>query len=202
MARTLFDFSRLSDTELDSTAENILVKLSANGDFPDPYPNMETLQTNVLAYRQALVDAALGDRAKMRIRDEKRKELERTLHNLAFYVEKTANGNTALVLSAGFSVDKPKLTVGPLPKPDSIIVVPGLHGSGMATVKVKRNLQARLYWLEYRLLGTKEWTRVQQSRSRFKLTGLQPLSQYEFRAAYLGTDPTVTYSDVVVSYVG
>lgn len=204
MARTIFDFTSLTDTALDTAADNILEKMTGNDTFPTPTPELAVLETHLQEYRTALINAALGDRQKVEVKNEKRRQLERTLRALAMYVDPIANGNVSLILSAGFSAVETggSRLAGPRPKPIDFNVASGLHGSGEVELRVKRDRLARFYRFEYRLIGTAEWTPVQSSRSRLKLHGLEAMQLYEFRAAYLGTNPTVTYSDVVTAYAG
>ncbi|NGM66128.1 fibronectin type III domain-containing protein [Sphingobacterium sp. SGR-19] len=46
-----------------------------------------------------------------------------------------------------------------------------------------------------------DWNRVVSSKSKVTITGLDPVKEYEFRVAYIGRNPQITYSDVVMSYV-
>ncbi len=204
MARTILDFTSHSDTQLDTRGDDVLTKMTGNVAFPTPSPALSVLEGHLGEYRVALVNATLGDRQQVEIKNQKRRQLERTLRALAMYVDPIADGNAALILGAGFEVTENAggRTAGPRPKPVDVNVVPGRHGSGTANIRVKRDRLARLNRFEYRPIGQDEWTVMQASRSRLKLEGLQPMSLYEFRVAYLGTDPTVTYSDVVTAYAG
>lgn len=203
MARTIFDFTKLSDTVLDTVADNILNKMTGNTNFATPNPDLATLETYLQEYRTALVNAALGDRQMVEVKNQKRRQLERTLRALAMYVDPIANGDVSIILSAGFGVaEQVRALAGPRPKPADVNVIPGAHGSGVAEIRVKRQPLARLYRYAYRIVGSQEWIEVLSSRSRVKLQGLQALQQYEFRVAYLGTDPTINYSDIVIGYAG
>ncbi len=204
MARTIFDFTSHSDTQLDTRGDDVLTKMTGNAAFPTPSPALTVLEDHLTEYRVALVNAALGDRQQVEIKNQKRRQLERTLRALAMYVDPIADGDVSLILGAGFGVSENVggRPGGARPKPVDVNVVPGRHGSGMAEVRVKRDRLARFNRFEYRPIGQTEWTVVQTSRSRLKLEGLQPMSLHEFRVAYLGTDPTVTYSDVATAYAG
>lgn len=178
--------------------------MTGNAAFPTPSPALTVLEDNLTEYRVALVNATLGDRQQLEIKNQKRRQLERTLRALAMYVEPIADGNAALILGAGFEVAENirGRVSGPRPKPVDANMMPGRHGSGMAEVRVKRDRKARFNRFEYRPVGQSDWTVVQTSRSWLKLEGLTPMSLYELRVAYLGTNPSVTYSDVVTAYAG
>lgn len=201
MSKAIIDFSRLNEAELEQQAENILAKMTGNELFPTPDPTLTVLEADLDAYRTAVADAALGDRHRVVIRNQKRAQLEWTMRALGLYVDRTAQRNEATILSAGYAVPKEPDTTQPCPKAAGVSVQPGEIGSGVAKVRVNRHRSVRMYRFEYRKLGTDTWEWVQRSRSRVQLNGLESFQQYEFRAVYIGTDPTLTYSDVVTSYV-
>src|SRR5690606_3592997 len=103
---TIYNFRTLSDTKLDTEAENVYTKLTDNADFPSPMPELTVLETHLSEYREALAEAALGDREKVILKNRKRGQLEHTLRSLALYVEHAADGDEALILTAGFSLRK------------------------------------------------------------------------------------------------
>lgn len=203
MSKTIYDFSRLSETQLDTEAENVFTKMTGNASFPAPTPELTVLETHLGEYRTALVEAALGDKHKVEVKNEKRGQLERTLRSLALYVEQVAGGNKAFILSAGFGVRKSAQGDGGIPAVSNFRVRYGAPDSGIADVSVKYLPSARQYRFDYRQLGADEWTSVYASRSRVTLEGLQSYRLYEFRAAYVvkGVNPTPRFSETLTTII-
>jgi hypothetical protein len=175
--------------------------MTNNPAFPYPSPDLVTLKADLFAFRAALVDASLKSRQTIIIRDQKRAALEKTLRQIAYYVDRIADGDKALILSSGFNTVKDKERHGPCPKPTGLRVAYGPVGSGIAQVRVKREQMAKAYRFEYRLAGTESWTEQTVTRSSIQFTGLESLQYYEFRVAYIGSHPSIRYSDIVSSLV-
>ena len=186
MSTTIYNFKNLSDTQLDTEAENVLTKMTDNTSFPDPIPDLTVLETDLEAYRTALVEAALNDRHKVEVKNQQREQLERTLRRLALYVEQVADNDRAAILSAGFSVRKQSQASDGVPEVSGFRVKYDKPGSGLAHLSVKYQQSVRLYLFEHRPLGTEQWEITRASHSRVTLEGLESYRQYEFRAAYIG----------------
>lgn len=203
MSKTIYHFSRLSDTQLDTEAESVLTKLTGNASFPTPTPDLTVLETDLGEYRQALAEASLGDRHKVEVKNQKRAQLERTLRNLALYVEQVADNDRGLILSAGFGVRKTVRGSGEVPDVTDFRAKYGTPGSGIAHVSVKYQKTARMYRFEHRLAGTEAWTTTSASQSRVTLEGLQSYQRYEFRAAYVGSgvNPTPRFSETLTTII-
>ena len=203
MSTTIYNFKNLSDTQLDTESENVLTKMTGNTSFPTPTPELTVLEADLAAYRTAMVEAALGDRHKVELKNQQREQLERTLRSLALYVEQVADNDKAIILSAGFSVRKSSQGSSDVPEVTGFRVKYGTPGSGVAHVSVKYQQIARLYRFEHRLVGTEEWTPTNASHSRVTLEGLESYRQYEFRAAYVGkgVNPALRYSETLTTII-
>ncbi|WP_262250304.1 fibronectin type III domain-containing protein [Parapedobacter soli] len=203
MSKTIYNFKNYSDTQLDTEAENVFTKMSGNASFPTPTPELTVLETHLEEYRTALADAALGDRHKVEVKNQKREQLELTLRGLALYVEQVAAGDRAIILSAGFGIRKPAGGAGNMPDVADFRVKYDTPGSGMAHLSVKYQRNARLYRFEHRLVGAEEWTTTIASQSRVTLEGLESYRQYEFRAAYVGSgvNPAPRFSEILTTII-
>ncbi|MEC3878935.1 hypothetical protein U9S71_04790 [Parapedobacter sp. 10938] len=203
MSMTIYNFKNFSDTQLDTEAENVFTKMTGNASFPTPTPELTVLETDLEEYRAALAEAALGDRYRVEVKNQKRAQLEFTLRGLALYVEQVAAGDRAIILSAGFGVRKPAEGAGNMPDVADFRVKYNTPGSGMAHLSVKYQRNVRLYWFEHRPVGTEEWTTTMASHSRVTLEGLESYQQYEFRAAYVGSgvNPTPHFSETLTTII-
>lgn len=203
MSKTIYNFKNFSDTQLDTEAENVFTKMSGNASFPTPTPKLTVLENHLGEYRSALAEAALGDRHRVEVKNQKREQLEHTLRSLALYVEQVAAGDKAIILSAGFGIRKPAEGAGNMPEVADFRVKYDTPGSGMAHLSVKYQRNARLYRFEHRPVGTEEWITTTASHSRVTLEGLESYQQYEFRAAYVGTgvNPMLRFSETLTTII-
>ena len=203
MSTTIYYFKNLSDTELDTESENILMKMTGNANFPTPTPDLSVLETDLEAYRAALAESALGDRHKLEVKNQLREQLESTLRRLALYVEQIANNDKAIILSAGFDIRKPSRRGVETPDVTDFKVNYDTPGSGLAHLRVKYQRNVHIYRFEHRPVGTEEWTVTQSSYSRVTLEGLESYRQYEFRVAYVGkgVNPRMNYSETLTTII-
>ncbi|HLT87456.1 MAG TPA: fibronectin type III domain-containing protein, partial [Sphingobacterium sp.] len=129
--------------------------------------------------------------------------LKAEVYRLSLYVERRAEGDEAMILAAGFIPSKRGVPVlEPAPKPKTFLVKVKAHVSGIAELKVNSWRRVLAYQFEYRKKNSdSDWIRVVSSKSKVTIAGLSPVQEYEFRVAYIGRNPQITYSDVVSSYV-
>ncbi|NGM61910.1 hypothetical protein G5B30_08275 [Sphingobacterium sp. SGG-5] len=128
--------------------------------------------------------------------------MKRMLYDLALYVDKIAKGDRAIILAGGFIPTKERdpSMVPPFPKNFRVMLTE--TGGCQVHLRVKAWRLARFYRFEYRKLESDApWQIVLSSGSKCILANLDRRQDYEFRVAYLGADPTVTYSDVIRRFV-
>lgn len=184
--------------------ENIVVKLTENASmFPDMDPTLADLQQALTAFKKAQADAAYRDKRLVVIKNQTLDSLKLVVYHVSLFVERKANGDAAVILAAGFNpsrVGSVTLEAPPKPKNFSVEVQPNISGVAMLNVNNWRSVL--IYQFEYRKRNSgDEWQRVMSSKSKVSITGLDPIQEYEFRVAYIGRNPTMTYSDIVSSYV-
>jgi len=98
-------FTRLTDTELDSKAAQIITALTGNASFPKPEPTLEVLQTKLTAYQTALAKPdGVARTAAVR---SAREDLSNTLQQLARNLELTPNVTDTQLATTGFDLRKP-----------------------------------------------------------------------------------------------
>ena len=186
-------------------AENILVKLTENAAmFDDVTPALADLEEALASLKQAQADAAYGDRRFVLIKNQAFRALKEVVYQLSLYVESKARGDASVILAAGFNPSKTRgaNSLAPAPKPKYFSMDVNVHVPGMIVLKTNFWKGVLAYQFEYRKKDSAEdWTRVVSSRSKLTLSGLASVQQYEFRVAYIGRNPQITYSDVLTSYV-
>lgn len=186
--------------------ENIVAKLKENEDlFPDVDPSLVDLEQALATLKQAQADAAYRDKRLVVIKNQALAVLRTMVYHLSLYVERMANGDPSIILAAGFNPSQKNVITQlpePAPKPKIFLVEVNAHVSGVTTLKTAYWKGKLAYQFEYRKKNSDtDWNRVVSSRSKVTITGLEPVQEYEFRVAYIGRNPQMTYSDVVSSYV-
>lgn len=183
-------------------ADNILLKMTENADlFPEPDPSLAELETAIADFRDAVSQAAHRDMRMVELKNQRQVMLRRVMYNLSLYVDRVAQGDVATILAAGFLPNKDAEPAGPAPKPTDFRVELKQPNTQTVHLRVNAWKPALVYQFEYRKVGNADWQRELISRSKCVLRGLESLAAYEFRVAYIGTDPTVTYSDIVRTHV-
>src|SRR5690606_16363905 len=183
---------------------NIVVKLTENvALFPDVEPERDVLEQLLSEFRRAQADAAYRDKRMVVIKNQAYATLKAEVYRMSLYVERQAEGDEGMILAAGFIPSKRGMRVlEPAPKPKIFIVEVNAQISGVAELKVNGWRRVLAYQFEYRKVGSGQgWNLVTSSKSKVTITGLERIQEYEFRVAYIGRNPQITYSDVVSSYV-
>ncbi len=200
MSKIIIDFSKLRDAELDQKAQTILTEMAVQAAvFTDPVPSLTVLETALEDYRIAMAAAADRGLHAVEVKRQKRKVLETTLRQLGWYVLQVAHDDRAVLLSSGYRVRKEKTSAGILPRPAGFMV--RCEEVGRVLMRVKTHRNTRSYNFQYRKAGNEVWIEVNSTRSSIVIDGLESGARYQFRAAYIGANPTRTFSDVLESYV-
>src|SRR5690606_21472993 len=197
-------FRSMNNEELMQYAEQIITKMRASeAVFPEPVPGLGSIETALIAFRLSATEAAHRDSRAIRIRREKRNELEYLLSELAKYVDTIANKDAVSIQTAGFTLSKDAESfTGLVRKAKGVVAEPQQVGSRRIKIKVARWKGARMYRYQFRKKGVEtEWSELLSSKSTFVIEGLERFQEYEFRASYLGINPEPNYSDIVASYV-
>ncbi|MEC3880824.1 hypothetical protein [Parapedobacter sp. 10938] len=201
MAKPIFTSN--SEAGLLRYAEHIFLKMTENADlFPAPNPDLTVLENAITAYREAYAEATFRDKRAVILKKQQGEDLQEVIYRLSHYVDGVAQGNPATILAAGYEVGQPSTNrVGRTPKAENVRVEHLQVGTGILQLRVKPWRPARLYRYEYRKVGSEVWDGMLHSNSTLQLSGLDMLSEYEFRVSYIGTDTTPNFSDVTTAIV-
>lgn len=200
MAKPTLSTKISTEAKLLQYAESVLAKTTENASiFTEPVPSLDELETAIEQFRTSMTEASFRDMRQVVLKNQYAATLKETLYNLSLYVETVAQGDPAIVLAAGFIPSKNTAEpVGLSPKPHDVRAQVKDVGTQSVHVRVKSWKFARYYQFEYRKAGSdEEWTRALSTRSKIRLTDLEYMQEYEFRVSYLGSDPTLNYSDTV-----
>ena len=193
----------LNDAAIMQYVEQILTKMAEHNDlFPDPVPELSSLESALSAFRLAATEAAYRDTRAVRIREGKRKELEALLRELVKYVDSMAHSDETIILASGFLSSKDAESyAGYMPIATGLRAEPQELHSCRIKLSAKRWQGARMYRFEYRKRGSIAWQLHFSSKSSCILSGLEQFQEYEFRVSYVGIHPEPNYSALVTSYV-
>ncbi|MEJ8843445.1 fibronectin type III domain-containing protein [Lacibacter sp. H375] len=196
MKKSISNFSKLSDGNLESKTHSIISSMTGNANFPTPVPALAVLQTAADAYTAALVKAGAGNRADVADKNAKRETLLNLLRSLCTYVNLTANGDAAMLLTSGFDISKdPQPSV--ITKPEIVRLENGV-ASGSLLVSVKAVKGAYSYLHEYTTdatLAPDSWVSTMSTSAKTTLSNLQPGTVYYCRVGAIGTNNQLLYSD-------
>jgi len=204
-AKVLKDFSnsKYSDKALEVKVDWIISKMTGNVNFPEPTPALAELGAANELFKAAVQKTEDGTHEDTVIKNQRREDLVDLLQEEADYVQITSKGDEAIILSSGFDTAKSPSPVGPLPKPTGFTIEMGPN-KGSVFMMCDSIKNKRMYLFEYRLVtatGDGEWHKKLFGRRRFLITDLTSGAQYEFRMAGVGSDDSLNYSDVIISYV-
>jgi hypothetical protein len=196
MTKSLTNFASLSDSALESKTQLIISSLTGNASFPTPTPALTALQTAFDAYQETLVKAGTGNRVDIAEKNAARVVVINLLRSLCTYVNLTANGNRAMLLSSGFSISKDREPII-IAKPENLKIENGLS-SGELLLSVTAVKGASAYLHEYTTdatLAPQSWVSTTTTVSKAVIDNLQPGTLYYCRVGAVGSNGQLLYSD-------
>lgn len=184
-------FTKLSDENLLILAETVMGAISSNPYFPNPEPSLDEVEPVLEDFREKLATARRrGSPYETAEKNAAREIMERKLSELAFYVNKTAQGNLPVLLSSGFEVSKFRRSVLPPEKIWNLRVTDGSN-SGQMVLNFDPQIGTRLYEFRFtdekdehgELLWNKKTVRTSSSRNNL-IQNLVPGRIYFLSARY------------------
>lgn len=195
--------SKLQDAALSVHAQHILENMTGNLNYPTPTPTLPTITTALTEYEESLGEAESRDKQKVLIKNLRRKKLKDLLDKLFTYVNLTGGTDIEILTSSGFPLAKERRPVGEMPKPENFRVRQG-DGAGQVHLSVKKVHGADSYIYQYIVSPSPEvenWTSIADPATRIMIEGLEPGTQYKFRAAAVGAKGQGPWSDVITRFV-
>lgn len=198
-----FSTGNYSDAELSVKTSDVLLGMKDNPSFLTPIPALAEVEEALAAFNSSLSAANSGSHQAVAVKNESRKTLEGLMHDLAIYVNLTAKGDEAILLSSGFDLTKQAEAAGPLQAPVNVQVHPG-QSKGSVEVSCNRVEHASSYTVEYRNLTNGNGNGAATAfatKPKVLINGLTSGNQYAFRVLAVGSNPQRNWSDEVNSYV-
>lgn len=176
-------------------SQHILTGMTGNPAYPAPVPTLAQVTAARNTYIAA-VDAAKDSRRQLVVRNQQRGAFVTLLRTLALYVQVASGGDLATLLSSGFTAQRSKQPVGPLPAPANLRLVRGTN-SGQIIARCNRMPRAGAYGWRYASSATPAmWVSVESTfAASTTIEGLAPGTQYTVQAQALGTNGSSDWSD-------
>ncbi len=178
-------------------ALHVATSLDGNPNFTTPPILPATVKTQATGFNDSVANAQNGTPADTLDKNNKRGALIATLDQLASYVELTAAGDAAKIISSGFNLSSNTRTA----------LVPGMTSilsvNNVASTKLGLDLQvadnAWAYVVEYTALPSgAKLTATFTNPHDVTLTGLTPGTNYSIRGQVMGSGNQITeWSDAV-----
>ena len=199
MKKLSFAFRRFSDAELEVFAQAVATSMTGNSYFPASMPTLTAMVTATTVFSEALSRAKSGNKTDIVLKSQKRQELLDALTVLALEVMLIAAGNEAILVSSGFHLQK---TREPQPPITSVGIRSVTDGPAPGQLKVHLNKVGSAVMYEYHytpdpITPNSEWKRQTSTLVRFTITDLESGKRYWIRAAALGREEQVVFSDPV-----
>lgn len=100
-------FKRLNDDRLIVLGETVFNAMTANAYFSDPLLDLADFELILNDFNDKLTAARKrGSPQDTAMKNESRRDLEKALSELAFYVNKVADGTLSVLLSSGFEISQ------------------------------------------------------------------------------------------------
>lgn len=200
--RIVFDFIKKPVSSKIEFSRNVCTRMTGNVNFPAPDVDLKVLgaKTDLLETRS--VAAFNGDKEARALMHQTEVELDDYLRKQAGYVNRIADGNEAIILSAGFNLAKQP---SPAVRPDFSVEL-GVK-SGSVVIRRQAVDGAKSYIWQYCIGETPsdndaDWVTVQVTvKASVEISGLTPLNKYWFRSAPVTTSGTMAYNPPVMKIV-
>jgi hypothetical protein len=187
-------FDILSDYSLEVKATTIIETMTGNPYYQRPTPALKDISNLLSEYAQEQNHL---------IKNKKREELIRLLHNLAGYVSYVAAGNIEILMSSGFDIAFEHRAPINLSKPENLIVTGG-RNPGELQLSTSRVVGAIFYNFQYTndpLKPNSLWVSHIDSYNKFTLQHLERGKKYWCRVGAVGLNDHVVFSDIVEGIV-
>lgn len=112
-------------------------------------------------------------------------------------MDRVANGDPAIILSAGFIPSKKRGASKKNIRPMDFRPTPSI-GSGSVKLPIKSWRFALMYGVGYRKARTSDnWFVLLSSKSTCRISGLEAFEEYEFRVSYMLRSMEIIYSEII-----
>ncbi len=199
--RALIDIVKFPIREKIIASRNIVVKMTANTFYTQPYIPLTEFTLAIDALEAAIIAADDGSQTAKSIMHDKETALDNIIRVYAQYVNQVANGDETKLLSSGFNISR---ELPPVTK-QILSVVDGVH-PGEVKFITKAIYAAGVYIWQISMGGLPtseaDWKTVEMTTSAsYVMTGLEPGSIIAVRVAAVTPSGTTEFCVPVLKIV-
>lgn len=197
----VFNFIRFNYSQKVEKGRNVVANMKDNPKFATPDVPVETLEAKTEELETCRIDALNGGREAAALLRQKVAEWDDMMRKEANYVDRIADGDEVIILSAGFDLEKQ-----PAPAVRSEFSVELGEKSGSVELHRQAVQGAKSYIWQFCMgdapAPENEWIIAQvTSKASVELTGLKPLTRYWFRVAVVTAAGTSDYCQPIMQVV-
>jgi len=199
--KVVFDFIKLTSSEKPEFGTNVIQKMTDNPRFPTPDVSMEMLKAKNDLLQSRSVAALNGGKEATALLHQSIDDWDDSFRKEAKYVDRMADGDGIVILSAGFNLAKSNT-----PGQRSEFTAENGEHSGTAILRHIAIDGAKSYIWQYCIGETPAnengWTiATVTTKANVEITGLTPLTKYWFRVAAVTIDGTNAYCQAILLVV-
>lgn len=178
------------------TGRSVEIKMRPNPIFAKPDVSFDDLKASTDLLETRNVASLNGGKEATALLHQAEEDWVNKMRLMARYVDRIADGDSAIILGAGFNLAKQ-----PTPAARPEFSVEQGEKSGSVVLQRKRVDGARSYIWQQSIDGN-EWITTQTTaQASVELTGLTPLTKYWFRVAAVTITGTSDFNDPVTQVV-
>lgn len=200
--KVLLSFIKLMVSAKIAFCRNVINKMTGNDFFSEPDVELTVLNTLVTKLETANSNALSGSHEAIAQRNRAVLEVDEAFRKAALYVDRIADGDTAIILSSGFQATK-----RPEPAQRPQFLVEASANSGEVTLNRRAQAKARAYIWQYSVgvvppNGTGSWVYAGAStKGKFTIGDLESGTKCWFRVAAVTTDGVAPWSDPIMKVI-
>ena len=200
--RIVLDFVRIPVAQKTEFGKGVISKMKNNPKFATPDVTVEELEAKNTLLETRSVAALSGGKEATALMHQTEDEWNDLMRKMAKYVDRIADGDDTIILSAGFNLAKQP---APAVRPEFSVEL----GEKSGSVIIRRQAAdgAKSYIWQYCVGETPaandaDWVTAQvTSKASVELTGLTPKATYWFRSAAVTPNGTTAYNSPVMQVV-
>ena len=197
----VLNFVKLTIAEKIEVGRSVESKMKLNPSFTSPDVPLEELKASTDLLEARNVTAITGGKEATALMHQAEEQWVDKMRKTALYVDRIADGDAAVILSAGFDLAKQP---SPAVRPEFSVEL----GEKSGTVLLRRQKVegARSYVWQYTtqvspIMNT-DWVNAEvTSKASVELSGLTPLTKYWFRVAAVTIEGTGAYTMPIMQVV-
>lgn len=146
--KTIQDYSRLSDPNLNAKSKAVVLALTGNTNFPTTTPSLESFTALQTAYADALDNCSAGGKVLIAQKNQARADLLNAMRQLAMDIDAQSNGDRTMLVSSGFDLTSANDTPTTLGAPTDFRIMDGMN-IGELKFTCRKAVNAVSYIVEY-----------------------------------------------------